>query len=115
MDMDGDGVASGRRIKFGEFELDPANYVLTRNGLTLKLAPQPFRVLLTLIARPNTLVTRDALRTAVWGNDTVVDFEHGLNTCIRQIRLALDDDFEHPDSSKRFRGSAIDSSSRRRP
>ena len=49
-----------------------------------------------LIERPGTLVTRSALREAVWGDETVVDFEHGLNTCIRQIRHALVDDADVP-------------------
>jgi hypothetical protein len=46
-------------------------------------------VLVVLASRPGELVTREELRQAIWGNDTVVDFEHGLNTCIRLIRTAL--------------------------
>ena len=82
--------------RFGEFELDPANHLLTRNGEVIKLAPQPFTILVTLTERPGALVTRAALREAVWRDDTVVDFEHGLNTCIRQIRHALGDDADVP-------------------
>jgi DNA-binding winged helix-turn-helix (wHTH) protein/tetratricopeptide (TPR) repeat protein len=67
-----------------------------RNGEVVKLAPQPFRILALLIDRAGTLVTRAALRDAVWGTETVVDFEHGLNTSIRQIRHALGDDAEVP-------------------
>lgn len=82
--------------QFGEFELDPANHVLIGNGEVVKLAPQPFKILVLLSERPGTLVTRTALREAVWGDETVVDFEHGLNTCIRQIRHALGDDADVP-------------------
>lgn len=82
--------------RFGEFELDPANHVLMRSGEVIKLAPQPFRILVLLIERPGALVSRAALREAVWGDETVVDFERGLNTCIRQIRHALGDDAEVP-------------------
>jgi len=32
----------------------------------------------------------------VWGKDVFVDFEHGLNFCIRQIRNALGDEADHP-------------------
>lgn len=67
-----------------------------RGGEVVKLAPQPFRILALLIDRAGTLVTRAELRDAVWGTETVVDFEHGLNTCIRQIRHALGDDAEVP-------------------
>jgi DNA-binding winged helix-turn-helix (wHTH) protein/Tfp pilus assembly protein PilF len=82
--------------RFGEFELDPANHVLMGNGEVIKLAPQPFKILVLLTERPGTLVTRAALREAVWDDETVVDFEHGLNTCIRQIRHALGDDADGP-------------------
>lgn len=67
-----------------------------RDGDVVKLAPQPFRILAMLIDRAGTLVTRAALRDAVWGTETVVDFDHGLNTCMRQIRHALGDDAEVP-------------------
>jgi Tfp pilus assembly protein PilF/DNA-binding winged helix-turn-helix (wHTH) protein len=67
-----------------------------RRGQVIKLAPQPFRILALLIDQAGTLVTRAALRETVWGTETVVDFEHGLNTCIRQIRHALGDDAEVP-------------------
>lgn len=86
----------GTRIRFGEFELDQDNFVLTRDGAVVRLAPQPFKVLLHLVQSPGALVTREALRQAIWGSDTVVDFEHGLNTCIRSIRAALGDEAEHP-------------------
>ena len=43
-----------------------------------------------------TLVTREQIRLAIWGEDTFVDFEQGLNFCIRQIRLALNDQAENP-------------------
>jgi len=42
------------------------------------------------------VVTRDELRTAVWGTETYVDFDRGLNFCIAQIRAALGDSAESP-------------------
>jgi DNA-binding winged helix-turn-helix (wHTH) protein/tetratricopeptide (TPR) repeat protein len=85
-----------QRLGFEEYELDPVNHVLLRNGEVVKLAPQPFKILVLLTERPGTLVTRAALREAVWGDETIVDFERGLNTCIRQIRHALGDNAEVP-------------------
>jgi DNA-binding winged helix-turn-helix (wHTH) protein/Flp pilus assembly protein TadD len=79
-------------LRFGEFELDPANGTLARNGEPVRLSPQPLKALIFLARHPGQLVTRDQLRDAIWQDGTVVDFEHGLNTCIRQIRAALDDD-----------------------
>jgi DNA-binding winged helix-turn-helix (wHTH) protein len=76
-------------IRFGHIELDPANAILRKDGVIVKLSAQPLRALALLASRPNELVTREELRQAIWGGDLVVDFEHGLNTCIRQIRTAL--------------------------
>ena len=76
-------------LRFGGFELDPANELLRREGVVVKLSPQPFKVLAILASRSGQLVTREELRRAIWGDRMVVDFEHGLNTCMRQIRTAL--------------------------
>src|SRR5258708_1609622 len=83
-------------IRFAGFELDPRNAVLRKSGTELRLPAQPFKALVFLASRPGELVTREALRQAIWGSDTVVDFDHGLNTCIRQIRTALGDHADAP-------------------
>jgi TolB-like protein/DNA-binding winged helix-turn-helix (wHTH) protein/Tfp pilus assembly protein PilF len=49
-----------------------------------------------LAARPGQLVTREELKNQIWGQDTFVDFEHGLNLCIRQIREVLNDNADTP-------------------
>jgi TolB-like protein/DNA-binding winged helix-turn-helix (wHTH) protein len=87
---------NGQRLRFGGFELDPANELLRREGVVVKLPPQPFRVLTMLASRSGQLVTREELRRAIWGDQTVVDFEHGLNTCMRQIRSALGEKAGNP-------------------
>ena len=62
----------------------------------VKLAPQPFKVLELLARRGGEVVTRDEIRDHVWRGDTFVDFEQGLNFCIRQIREALGDTADAP-------------------
>ena len=42
-------MLTGGLRRFGEFELDPANHVLIGNGEVIKLAPQPFKILVLLI------------------------------------------------------------------
>ena len=81
-----------RVIRFGGFELDTANGELRKSGRTIPLRPQACRVLTVLASRPGELVTRTDLRDALWSADEFVDFEHGLNLCIRQVREALGDD-----------------------
>src|SRR5262249_6075210 len=57
---------------------------------------QPARVLACLIQNADRVVLREELREAIWGSETFVDFERGLNFCIAQIRSALDDDSVRP-------------------
>ncbi len=83
-------------LRFGEFELEPANGLLRRAGIPVKLSPQPYRALTCLVDRAGSLVTREELSRAIWDSRTVVDFEHGLNTCLRQIRRALGEDARDP-------------------
>jgi DNA-binding winged helix-turn-helix (wHTH) protein/TolB-like protein len=62
----------------------------------VRLEPQPSRVLAVLVERAGDVVTRAELRQRVWGGETFVDFEHGLNYCIAQIRTALGDSASGP-------------------
>jgi TolB-like protein/DNA-binding winged helix-turn-helix (wHTH) protein/Tfp pilus assembly protein PilF len=83
-------------FRFGAFELDARTGELRKGGRSIRLAPQPGKLLLLLVSRAGQLVTREEIKTELWGNDTFVNFEHSLNTCMRQIRLALNDDSEAP-------------------
>jgi len=89
-------TSMGEQWVFGPFELRSATGELLRDGLNLKLAPQPFRVLLMLASRPGELVSREEIREMLWNDGTTVEFDQGLNFCIRQIRAALADDAREP-------------------
>jgi TolB-like protein len=78
-------------LRFGAFELDSEAGELRQHGDVIKLAPQPFKVLALLAGRSGEVVSRNEIRNHVWCDDTFVDFEQGLNFCIRQIREALGD------------------------
>ena len=82
--------------RFGTFQLDTQAGQLLKNGRVVRLKPQPLRLLQLLISRPGDLITRDEIRDLLWGTDTFVDFEQGMNTAVRQIREALGDDAETP-------------------
>ena len=81
---------------FGQFQLDGANGELRKAGISLKIHPQPFRVLQLLAERPRQIVTRDEIRNCLWGGNTFVDFDGGINSCVNQIRITLGDDPEKP-------------------
>jgi DNA-binding winged helix-turn-helix (wHTH) protein/Tol biopolymer transport system component len=83
-------------VQFGEFELNAASGELRKGGTLLKIHPQPFRVLLLLAERSGQIVSREEIRRSVWGDNTYVDFDGGINFCIRQIREVLADDAENP-------------------
>src|SRR5215471_6493262 len=83
-------------LTFGEFELKPGAGELRRHGDLIKLPPQPFKVLEFLVRHGGEVVTRAEIREHVWAGDTFVDFEQGLNFCIRQIREALGDTADAP-------------------
>jgi TolB-like protein/Tfp pilus assembly protein PilF len=83
-------------IRFEEFELDEQSLELRKGGAPVRLQQQPGRVLAFLLNHRGSLVTREQIRIAIWGEDTFVDFEQGLNFCIRQIRLALKEEAERP-------------------
>jgi TolB-like protein/DNA-binding winged helix-turn-helix (wHTH) protein len=83
-------------LRFGVFELDLKNGEARKAGLKIKLQPQPFKVLAILAGRPGETVTREEIQREVWGNETFVDFDRGLNVCIQQIRAALGDDPDAP-------------------
>lgn len=83
-------------VRFGGFDLDPRAGELRKGKKRLHLAPQPLKVLCFLVSRAGQLVTRDELREQLWRTDTFVDFDQGLNVCVRQIREVLSDSADVP-------------------
>jgi DNA-binding winged helix-turn-helix (wHTH) protein/TolB-like protein len=83
-------------IRFGIFEFHPASGELRRAGAEVRLQAQPAQVLGILLAARGELVSRETLREAIWGNDTHVNFDRGLNFCVAQIRSALGDSGDSP-------------------
>jgi len=88
--------ATHRLLKFGVFELNLDTEELRKFGIPIKLRPQPFRMLALLASHAGQVVTREEIKEQLWGEDTYVDFEHGMNKCVKQIRTALSDDVNKP-------------------
>jgi DNA-binding winged helix-turn-helix (wHTH) protein len=80
-----------RVFRFGAFEVNEATGELRKQGIRIKLHSQPFQILMMLLERPAELVTREEMRQRLWGEDTFVDFDHGLNTAVNKLREALGD------------------------
>ena len=88
--------ASAERYTFHGFELDPIGCELRCEGAPVKLEKIPFELLTLLVRRRGELITREEIAEALWGKGVTQDFENGINTAVRKIRIALRDDAEQP-------------------
>src|SRR5258706_1251270 len=89
------------RVRLGGFEINLRSGELWPVGAVngdgkLLLREQPFQVLRMLIDRGTKMVTREEIRKQLWPNDTVVDFDHGINMAIGVLRRALGDSADNP-------------------
>ncbi len=85
------------RVRLGVFELDVRAGELRRGERTVRLQEQPLQVLLMLVERDGDIVTREEIQKKLWPNDTVVEFDHGINTAIKKLRQALNDSADEPE------------------
>src|SRR5215475_2795309 len=81
-------------FSFGRFEIDTERGELRKDGVKIKLQTQPLQLLLVLLDRPGSVVTREELRRKLWPDDTFVDFDHGLNAAVKRLREALGESAE---------------------
>src|SRR5512135_2383927 len=89
-------VSDHRVACFGPYVVDFRAGELHRNGSRVRLQEQPLALLSILLERSGDVVTRDELREKLWGADTFIDFDHGLNTAIGKLRAALSDSADKP-------------------
>ncbi|HZR22977.1 MAG TPA: winged helix-turn-helix domain-containing protein [Vicinamibacterales bacterium] len=104
-------------VVFGRTTLDLRTRTLRRDGRTIPLQSQPFDLLVLLVARADTVVTRESMRETIWP-DVVVEYDQNINFAIRQIRLALGPDADRlqtiPRRGYRFVGPVAARTPRRR-
>lgn len=86
------GYNNLRSYRFGDFELDADNRRLSRGGIPIHLERRPMDLLVLLVTQHGQLVTRDAIVSALWPARVIIDFDSGLNTLVRKVRNALEDD-----------------------
>jgi Tol biopolymer transport system component/DNA-binding winged helix-turn-helix (wHTH) protein len=83
-------------VRFGLYELDLEARELRKGGIRIKLQEQPLQVLAMLLERPGGIVTREELQKKLWPDGTFVDFDLNLNSAVKKLRQALNDDSENP-------------------
>jgi len=89
-------AAQGRILCFGPFELDGRAGELRKHGIRIKLRAQPVQILLMLLEHPGEVVLRDEIRQRLWPNNTIVEFDHGINAAVQKLRDALGESAEKP-------------------
>jgi len=85
-----------KRVGFDDFELDFGRFQLRRGGKPVPLEGLPLQLLMFLVENKGQLVTREQISSQLWSKDVFVDIDQGINTAIRKIRRALDDDADQP-------------------
>ena len=83
-------------ISFGNFQLDPATHRLFEDGRPVKIERIPLDMLLLLIRRRESVVSRQEIADAVWGPGKFMEVDEGINTAIRKIRRALNENTDEP-------------------
>jgi DNA-binding winged helix-turn-helix (wHTH) protein/TolB-like protein/Tfp pilus assembly protein PilF len=82
-------LKTGSFYEFGEFRLEPAEQLLTRQGRALPLPPKAFELLVLLVENGGRLLSKDQIMQAVWPGSVVE--EANLTVTISMIRKALGD------------------------
>ena len=86
-------AASGS-YQFGPFTVDAGAYRLVRSGAVIAVSPKIIDLLLYLVARPSTLVSKEELFSALWPDVAVTD--NALTQVVSELRQALGDDPSKP-------------------
>jgi len=82
-------------VRFGTFEVNLDSRELRKHGMRIRLEEKPFQILELLLERAGHVVSRRTLREKLWP-DTVVGYEHGLNTAVNKLRDLLGDSARSP-------------------
>lgn len=87
---------SANLIRFGPYEVDRRAGEVRKHNQKIRLSGQPFEVLSLLLERPGEVVTREEIQQRLWTENIFVDFERSLNSAIKKLRGALNDDPHSP-------------------
>jgi two-component system phosphate regulon response regulator OmpR len=91
--------AAAEVIRAGGLELNPSRQILIREGRSVELSATEYRILEALMARPDTILSREQLMAASRGRDLSA-FERSIDMHISRVRSKLD---SIADSERRIR------------
>jgi DNA-binding response OmpR family regulator/HPt (histidine-containing phosphotransfer) domain-containing protein len=87
--------AAPQRIELGPIVLNPMTHEVTRDGQRLDLSPTEFRLLQTLMERPNELVSTRTLLQQVWGHQDMTA-RNVVRVTASRLRAKVEEDSSHP-------------------
>jgi DNA-binding response OmpR family regulator len=88
-------TAAGRRLRFGDTEVDVAARAVWRRGAPVALVPKEFDLLVALLRRDGAVASRAALLAEVWGYDRSVT-SRTVDGHLAKLRRKLEDDPQAP-------------------
>lgn len=83
-------------MRFQDFELDEKAFQLRRSGTPVPLERIPMELLVLLAKNPGRLISRDEIASHIWGDNLFIERESAINTAIRKLRRALNEDPARP-------------------
>jgi DNA-binding response OmpR family regulator/HPt (histidine-containing phosphotransfer) domain-containing protein len=84
-----------QRLELGPVVLNPMTHEVTRDGQRLDLSPTEFRLLQTLMERPNELVSTRTLLQQVWGHQDMTA-RNVVRVTASRLRAKVEADPAHP-------------------
>ena len=75
-------------LEFEDITVNLSEHKVKRNGITVKLSPTEYKLLVTMIERPGRVFTRENLLDRVWGRKIYVE-NRSVDVAIRRLRSAL--------------------------
>jgi len=83
-------------VRFGNVEVSTATRTVRRNGETVDLTPREFDLLVALLERRGTVVSRQELLKEVWGYENAEINTRTVDVHLSELRRKLEDDPSEP-------------------
>ena len=91
-------------LALGDVEIDAAAAVVRKGGVEVALSALEYRLLLLFAQNPDKLVTREAVRNAIWDSAGEYVSDNTLNVYIKRLRDKVESDPSHPQLIQTVRG-----------
>src|SRR4051794_25586104 len=95
-----------QRLELGTIVLNPSTHEVSRDGQLLDLSPTEFRLLQTLMERPNQLVSTRTLLQELWGH-TDMTARNVVRVTASRLRGKLEVDPSHPQYLQTVSGEGL--------